>query len=283
MIRGGTAARPRIFGILNVTPDSFSDGGNFFSMRAAVDRAEQLVADGADVIDIGGESTRPGATPVPVEEEIRRVVPVIREIASSTRARISVDTVKSEVARAALDAGATIINDVSGMRLDPAMRARAAEARCEVMLMHSRGSVAEMASYDLASYGSDPVGEVIEEILARAKAVEESGVERRCIVLDPGIGFSKRSEHSRAILREIGRFVETGYPICLGVSRKRVVAEMISESDGRHPKAIPNDERDLKTAELNVEAYKRGVSNFRVHNVKTNRFALDNEWHRAKE
>lgn len=282
MTQAGLAARPRIFGILNVTPDSFSDGGNFFSSRAAITGAMDLLADGADVIDVGGESTRPGATPVSPEEELRRVIPVIAGIASSMQARISIDTVKSGVARAALAAGATIINDVSGMRLDPMMVEVAAAARCEIILMHSRGTVAEMASYDLTSYGADPVGEIIAELLQRAALAEKSGVDRSRIILDPGIGFSKRSEHSRAVLEGIDRVVATGYPICLGVSRKRVVAEMLSERDGRDTKAVSNDERDTKTAELNVEAYKRGVTMFRVHNVRMNRSALDAEWRRMK-
>jgi dihydropteroate synthase len=279
--RAGTAARPRIFGILNVTPDSFSDGGNFFSVRDAVARATELIAEGADVIDVGGESTRPGATPVSADEEIRRVVPVVAQIAGSSDALISIDTVKSEVARAALDAGAAIINDVSAMRLDSRMPPLAAQAGCEVVLMHSRGAVAEMASYDLAQYAQDPVAEIIGELMQRVAAVEKSGVDRSRITLDPGIGFSKRSEQSRAVLREIDRLVATGFPICLGVSRKRMVAEMVGERDGREPKTISNSERDVKTVELNVAAYKAGVTTFRVHDVKANRSALDAEWRRA--
>jgi len=277
--------RPRIFGILNVTPDSFSDGGNFFSPSDAVARAKKLVADGADVIDVGGESTRPGAAPVTAEEEIRRVIPVIRDIVSSVATPISIDTVKSTVARAAFDAGASIINDVSGMRLDPAMASLAAERGCEVVLMHSRGTVAEMASYDLAAYGGDPVGEMLLELTERAAAVEKAGVDPSRIILDPGVGFSKRSEHSLAVLREINRFVETGYRILLGVSRKRVVAELIAaEGDApRDARQIPNDERDGTTVMLNVVAYRAGVAAFRVHEVKLNREALDVEWrHRAE-
>ncbi|MBA3646639.1 MAG: dihydropteroate synthase [Gemmatimonadaceae bacterium] len=285
MTRAGTAERPRIFGILNVTPDSFSDGGNFFSVRDAVARAMQLLADGADVIDVGGESTRPGASAVPAEEEMRRVIPVISEIASSAHARISIDTVKAEVARAALDAGATMINDVSGMRLDPDMATLAAESKCEVILMHSRGSVAEMATYDFATYGNDPVGEILGELTTRVHAVEKLGVNRSCITIDPGIGFSKRSEHSALVLKEIHRFVETGYPVCLGVSRKRVVAEMVARESGtaRDPKSVSNDERDRKTVELNVAAFKSGVTSFRVHDVKANRAALDAAWIAAKD
>jgi dihydropteroate synthase len=283
--RAGTAARPRIFGILNVTPDSFSDGGNFFSAADAVARAKQLVADGADVIDVGGESTRPGAVPVSADMENGRVIPVITEIAATLKVPISIDTVKSEVARAALAAGATIINDVSGMRLDPEMASVAAAAICEVVLMHSRGSVGEMASYDLAAYGDDPVGEIIFELMERADAVQIAGVKQSRIILDPGIGFSKRSAHSLEVLRELDRFVATGYPILLGVSRKRVVAEMIAaEHPGKpDPKSVPNDERDLTTAMLNAAAYRAGVTAFRVHDVKVNRSILDAEWRRMTQ
>jgi dihydropteroate synthase len=279
----GTAGRPRIFGILNVTPDSFSDGGNFFSPDAALDRAREMVSDGADVIDVGGESTRPGAGAVTAAEEMRRVLPVVTAIAASVDIPISIDTVKSEVAREALAAGATIINDVSGMRLDPAMPAVAADADCEVVLMHSRGSVAEMARYDLAIYGDDSVGEIIFELLDRAVAVEKAGIARSRIILDPGIGFSKRSAHSLSVLREVHRFVETGYPILLGVSRKRVVAEMVAADDSSKPEpgTVPNDERDRMTAILNAAAYRSGVAAFRVHDVKMNREILDAEWRRT--
>ena len=285
MTRAGTTARPRIFGILNVTPDSFSDGGNFFSAADAVARAKQLVADGVDVIDVGGESTRPGAVQVSADMEKGRVIPVITEIAATLKAPVSIDTVKSEVARAALAAGATIINDVSGMRLDPEMASVAAAAKCEVVLMHSRGSVGEMGSYDLAVYGDDPIGEIIFELTERADAVQKAGVKRSRIILDPGIGFSKRSAHSLEVLRELDRFVATGYPILLGVSRKRVVAEMIAaEHPGKpDPKSVPNDERDLTTAMLNAAAYRAGVTAFRVHDVKVNRGVLDAEWRRMTQ
>ena len=279
----GTAARPRIFGILNVTPDSFSDGGNFFSLDAAVAQARNLVEQGADVIDVGGESTRPGAEPVSAEEEMRRVIPVISGIAPSLGVAISIDTVKSEVARAALDAGATIINDVSGMRLDHKMAALAAEAGCEAVLAHSRGSVGAMASYEFANYGDDPVGEIVTELMSRAADAEKAGVDPSRITLDPGIGFSKRSSHSLSVLREIHRFVETGYPILLGVSRKRVVAEIIALADrrpDREPNQIPNEERDRTTELLNVTAYRAGVAAFRVHDARRNRAALDTEWRR---
>ena len=282
MRQQGTPARPIIYGILNVTPDSFSDGGNFFSARDGVAHAMQLLADGADVIDVGGESTRPGALPVPIDEELRRVIPVITELAASTHAKISIDTVKSDVARAAVGAGATIINDVSAMRLDPKMPAVAAEAKCDVVLMHSRGTVAEMASYDLAEYGEDPVGEMIAELEERVRIVEKAGVARSRITLDPGIGFSKRSSHSLLALGNIERFTATGFPILIGLSRKRMVAELTAEDDPRkpEPREVTNEERDRTTAILNVAAYRAGVTAFRVHDVKGNRAALDAEWRR---
>jgi len=273
----GTDGRPRIFGIVNVTPDSFSDGGKFFSVERAVTHARALVADGADVIDIGGESTRPGALAVSVEEGLRRVIPVIRELASSGSAKISIDTVKSEVAKAALDAGAGIVNDVSGMRLDAGMARLCGEAGCEVVLMHSRGTVAEMASYNLATYGGDQVGEIIRELMARVEAAESAGIEPSRITIDPGIGFSKRSEHSLAVLAELPRFVALGYPVLLGVSRKRVVAELVASerAPGPDPRSIANDDRDAAGVRINVAAYLAGAAAFRVHDVRRNRIALE--------
>ena len=210
------------------------------------------------------------------------MIPVITEIAAATHARISVDTVKSSVAKAALDAGASIINDVSGMRLDPQMAPLAATAGCDVVLMHSRGSVAEMASYDLAAYGEDPVGEILAELKERVTAARKAGIARERIIIDPGIGFSKTSTHSLAVLREIRRFTETGYAVLLGASRKRVVSEIAARQDPAdpEPKLVPNAERDRTTAALNVAAYRAGVNAFRVHDVKGNRAALDAEWRR---
>jgi len=277
---GGTAARPRIFGILNVTPDSFSDGGNFFSLPAAVAHAKDLVAQGADVIDVGGESTRPGAEPVSVDEELCRVIPVIRELASSTFVKISIDTVKAGVAEAALDVGAGMINDVSGMRLDSAMAPLAAARGCEVVLMHSRGAVAEMASYDLATYGDDPVGEIIDELMARVRAAEAAGVDPERVTIDPGIGFSKRSEHSLAVLAELPRLAKLGYSVLIGASRKRMIAELVAARRGPPDAAgtVSNDERDQATIGINVAAYLAGATAFRVHDVRSNRRALDAAW-----
>lgn len=263
--------RPVVVGILNVTPDSFSDGGLSFFPERAVERALQLIAAGADVVDVGGESTRPGAKPVPAAEELQRVVPVIRSARQAApQAVISVDTVKASVARAALEAGADIVNDVSAHRLDPEMSAVCAAAGCGVVLMHSRGSVAEMAGYATATYGTDVVGEVCAELLASARAAEAAGVRRDAIVLDPGIGFSKRTEHSVQVLRELKRVAGLGYPVLVGVSRKRVIGELSGVSD---PSA-----RDAASAGANVYALMQGAQIFRVHDVATMRQALDVAW-----
>jgi dihydropteroate synthase len=280
--------RPTIFGILNVTPDSFSDGGNFVSTEAAIAQADRMISEGADAIDVGGESTRPGAAPVPVREELKRVLPVIRAIRSRWNdIAISIDTVKSEVARAALDEGASVVNDVSGMSLDPDMPRVCAEAGCNVVLMHSRGTVAEMASYDNANYGRDPVGEILSELEERIEIAQRAGIHPARIAIDPGIGFSKKTGHSLATLVELGRIVATGYPVLVGASRKRVIAELIrftSASGGGSsgttlaPQVISNDDRDMATVGVNVVAFFAGARIFRVHRVRPNRLALDAAW-----
>ena len=280
--------RPSIFGILNVTPDSFSDGGNFVSTEAAIAQADRMIAEGADAIDVGGESTRPGAKPVPVRDELKRVLPVIRAIRSRwSDVAISIDTVKAEVARAALAEGASIVNDVSGMSLDPDMPRVCAEAGCNVVLMHSRGTVGEMASYDKATYGNDPVGEILAELEERIEAAQRAGIHPGRIALDPGIGFSKNTGHSLAALVELPRIVAAGYPVFVGASRKRVIAELIrftSASGGGSsgttlaPEVISNDDRDMATAGVNVVAFFAGARIFRVHRVRPNRLALDAAW-----
>ena len=279
--------RPTIFGVLNVTPDSFSDGGNFVSTEAAIAQVDRMVSEGADVIDVGGESTRPGAQPVPVREELKRVLPAIRAIRSRwSDVAISIDTVKAEVARAALAEGASIVNDVSGMSLDPEMPRVCAEAGCSVVLMHSRGTVAEMASYDTATYGRDPVGEILSELEERIEAAQRAGIHPARIALDPGIGFSKKTAHSLAALVELPRIVAAGYPVLVGASRKRVIAELIrftDESGGSSgttlaPQLISNDDRDMATVGVNVVAFFAGARIFRVHAVRPNRLALDAAW-----
>lgn len=267
-----TLDRPRIMGIVNVTPDSFSDGGKYFSAEAAVTHAAQLVAEGADVVDIGGESTRPqGATPVSVAEELRRVVPVIDAIRSRLPdVPISVDTVKSEVADAALSAGASIINDVSGFRLDARMAEVCARHRAGVVLMHSRGSVADMATFTWATYGADVVGEVAQELGERVAAAREGGVERARIVVDPGIGFAKRGEQSLAVLASLERIVALGFPVLVGASRKRFVGEITGVSIAA--------QRAVGSAAAHAAALERGARIFRAHDVRVNREALDVSW-----
>jgi len=280
--------RPNVFGILNVTPDSFSDGGNFVSTEAAIAQADRMISEGADAIDVGGESTRPGAKSVPVREELKRVLPAIRAIRSRwSDIAISIDTVKSEVASAALAEGASIVNDVSGMSLDPDMPRVCAEAGCNVVLMHSRGTVGEMASYEMATYGRDPIGEVLSELEERIQIVQRAGTHPGRIAIDPGIGFSKNTGHSLAALVELPRIVALGYPVLVGASRKRVIAELIrftsasgSGSSGTTlaPGVISNDDRDMATVGVNVAAFFAGARIFRVHQVRPNRLALDAAW-----
>jgi dihydropteroate synthase len=262
--------RPIVIGILNVTPDSFSDGGRFASVGAAVAQAELMVDEGADIIDVGGESTRPQARPVGVEEELDRVVPVVAALRKSLPdIPVSVDTVKADVAGAALDEGAQIINDVSGFRLDPEMAATCAARSAGVVLMHSRGEVGEMATYAVAVY-HDVVEEMLGELRERVDLARAAGVADDSIVVDPGIGFSKRSEHSLAVLGALGRLAAWGYPVLVGASRKRLIGELTGAS-------LPA-ERLHGTTGANVAALDRGAMLFRVHDVRPARQALDVAW-----
>jgi dihydropteroate synthase len=264
--------RPRLLGIVNVTPDSFSDGGRYLEAGAALAQAERLLEEGADILDIGGESTRPqGASEVSAAEERRRVVPVVREVRRRfPEAWLSVDTVKSEVAAAVLDEGTDIVNDVSGFRLDPAMAATCAAAGCAVVLMHSRGTVSDMGTYAHAAYGDDPVAEVLAELRERVEAAERGGVARERIAVDPGIGFAKRSEHSLALLAALPRLTAWGLPVVVGVSRKRFIGEITGVKTA--------SERVMGTVGANVAALERGARLFRVHDVRASREALDVAW-----
>jgi dihydropteroate synthase len=263
--------RPFVFGILNVTPDSFSDGGRFQSPAGALAQVERMVAEGADGVDIGGESTRPqGARAVSSSEEIRRVAPIVRAV----RLRfdplpISVDTTKSEVLTAAVGEGADIVNDVSGFRIDPRLGEIAAAERLGVVLMHSRGSVEEMGTYRHAEY-EDVVDDVVRELGEALRRAEAAGVSRDAIVLDPGIGFAKRTEHSLRVLAELERFLSLGCPIMVGVSRKRFIGELSG--------VMEPQERVAGTVGANVVALMRGARLFRVHDVAPNRQALDVAW-----
>jgi dihydropteroate synthase len=260
--------RPRILGILNVTPDSFWDRGRHAALDVAVARAEAILEEGGDVIDIGGESTRPGAVPVDAGQELERVIPVVREIVRRwPDALVSVDTVKASVARVAIDEGAAIVNDVSGLRLDPDMAGTVADTGAGVVLMHSRGDVGNMASYAMAEYGPDPVGDMVDELTAALGRAREAGIPDDAIVLDPGLGFSKRTEHSVAALAHLDRFLALGRPLMVGPSRKRFVGEL---SGG-----LPAEERLEGTLAACVVALVGGARIFRVHDVRAARRALD--------
>lgn len=265
---------PIVMGILNVTPDSFSDGGNFFSVDSALVQAERMLEDGAQIIDVGGESTRPGAVSVEAAQESDRVVPVIGEIRKRwPNAVISIDTTKADVAARSLDAGADIINDVSAMRLDPEMATLAARSEAGVVLMHSRGGVDDMATYNNAQY-HDLVSEVMSEINSQLLFAEEAGVDRKNVVIDPGLGFSKKSEHSTRILQQLRRFASLDTPVMVGASRKRFVREALLNSV-----SMPSlDDSDSATAAVNVMALERGAMIFRVHNVRATRNALETAW-----
>jgi dihydropteroate synthase len=260
--------RPAVVGILNVTPDSFWDGGRHAGVDAALRHADLLVAEGADILDVGGESTRPGAVPVDTAAEIDRVVPVVAALSRRfPDVPLSVDTVKAAVARAVLDAGAAILNDVSGLRLDPALGDVAASAGAGLILMHSRGGTADMARYDLADYCHDCVADIQNELATAVAAARAAGVPHDAIVVDPGLGFAKRTEHSLAVLASLDRIAALGYPVLVGPSRKRFIGEAVG--------GLPPEERLDGTVAACVVALLRGARLFRVHDVAPVRRALD--------
>jgi dihydropteroate synthase len=260
--------RPRIAGILNVTPDSFWTGGRHAGVDRAIEHAARLIEGGADLVDVGGESTRPGASPVSIETEMARIIPVVLELSNAFPATpISVDTVKSEVARAAMEAGAAVLNDVSGLRLDPALGDVAADSGAGLILMHSRGPVDRMASYDLADYSNDPVGEIVLELERSIEVATRRGVWADAIILDPGFGFAKRTGHSVAALSGLGRILALGFPVLVGVSRKRFIGELGG--------GVPVEERLEGTLAASVFALFAGARLFRAHDVPETRRALD--------
>lgn len=255
-------ARPLLMGIVNATPDSFSDGGECLDPGAAAERALALEAEGADLVDLGGESTRPGSAPVPEGEERRRVQPVIERLAGRIRVPVSIDTSKASVAEAALAAGAEIVNDVTALRGDPGMAALCARARCGVVLMHMLGAPRTMQADP--RYG-DVVAEVAAFLRGRLAAAEAAGVERDRIALDPGIGFGKTTAHNLEILRRLAGLAALGRPLLVGPSRKRFLGEIA----GGEPK-----DRDGATAAACLFAVERGASILRVHNVRLVREVL---------
>lgn len=255
-------ALPKIMGILNVTPDSFSDGGQFDSAASACSQAEALVASGADIIDIGGESTRPFAAQVGIGEELARVIPAIESIRSRYSIPISIDTTKSEVARQALAAGADIINDISALRCDTGMLRLVQETSVPVIIMHMQGTPGDM---QLRPNYEDVVSEICLFFEERLCWFEKNGVDLTRITLDPGIGFGKTLGHNLSILRHLGQFKALGYPLLLGHSRKGFIAEVTG---------LPVGERDPATAVVSALSLGAGVDIVRVHDVAASRQAL---------
>ncbi len=258
--------RTWIMGVLNCTPDSFSDGGSYPTSTAAVERARQMIDEGADILDVGGESTRPGSDPVPEDEQIRRTIPVIAEIRRHWDGPISIDTTRAKVARAAIEAGANWINDISALRDDPSLAGVAAETGCEVVLMHMQGAPRTMQR--------DPayrhvVAEVADFLQERAGWAQEHGIAAKRIFLDPGIGFGKTLEHNLTILRHIPQFTAIGYPVLIGASRKSFIGKITGgEVDDRL-------EGSLATA---VWAANNGARIVRVHDVRATFRALEVTW-----
>jgi dihydropteroate synthase len=252
-------------GVLNVTPDSFSDGGLFVDTEAAIAHARSLIAAGADIIDVGGESTRPGAEPVDAHTEMQRVLPVVEALAEDGTL-VSIDTAKAEVARAAVEAGAEIINDVAAGS-DPGMLDVMAETAVGVVLMHMKGTPRTMQvdpRYD------DVVGEVRDFLLQRTEEAEARGVDHRSIVIDPGIGFGKTVEHNLELLRRLPELVATGYPVLIGTSRKAFLGRITGIEDPRR--------RDIATAASTALAVASGAAVVRVHDVESSRQAAQVGW-----
>lgn len=262
------ATRVRVMGIVNVTDDSFSDGGRFLDRDRAVEHALQLVADGAAIVDIGGESTRPGANRIDPVVEMSRVLPVIADLAAHG-VTVSIDTMHADVARAALERGARIVNDVSGGRADPAMAALLAEAKVPWILMHWR-SVGADRPHAVPDY-RDVVAEVRTELLAAADAAVAAGVDPANLIIDPGLGFAKTGDHNWALLRALSEFVATGFPVLVGASRKRFLGTLLADPDGR-PR--PPDGREIATAVISALAGLNGAWGVRVHDVRATVDAL---------
>ena len=266
LIRGTThdlSRRGLIMGIVNVTPDSFSDGGRFADSGRAVEHALRLVNEGADILDIGGESTRPGAEPVSEAEELRRVLPVIRAVRSQTRALISIDTMKAAVASAALDAGADILNDVTGLRGDPLMLRLAAASDAGLVVMHMIGTPRTMQT---GPTYTDVVAEVRGYFEARLAILEKAGIDPRRVVLDPGFGFGKTLEHNLALLRALPSLAPANRPLLVGVSRKSMISGLLNSPDLA--------DRDWPTVALTSGCRELGARILRVHEVRANAEAL---------
>jgi dihydropteroate synthase len=255
------ADRITVMGVLNVTPDSFSDGGRYAGVDAAIKHAVQMCSEGADLIDVGGESTRPGARRVDADEETRRILPVITELAT-LGVPVSVDTYRASVAAAALGAGAAVVNDVSGGLGDPAMAAVVRDAGCPWVLMHWRGHSASMQQ--LAQY-DDVVAEVRRELVERVEAAVQAGVDPELLVIDPGLGFAKTAAHNWALLARLDEFVLLGLPVLVGASRKSFLGSLLAGSDGTLRDVA--DREDATTA-ITAYAATKGAWGVRVHEVR---------------
>ncbi|MGB3209137.1 MAG: dihydropteroate synthase [Desulforhopalus sp.] len=253
----------KIMGILNVTPDSFSDGGRFSDLPAAITQAEMLIGEGADILDVGGESTRPFANPVSPEEELRRVIPVIQAVREKYTIPISIDTSKAEVAREAVKAGADIINDVTALRKDPEMLTVVKETDVPVIIMHMQGTPADM---QVEPVYNDVVSDIIDFFTEHIDWMTKNGVQRDRLIVDPGIGFGKTLQHNLLILKQLARFASLDLPLLLGHSRKRflgTITGITTEAD-----------RDLPTAIVTALCASANVAIVRVHNVAATRQAL---------
>lgn len=251
--------RTLVMGVLNVTPDSFSDGGRFFSFDRAIEQAERMISEDADILDIGGESTRPGSEFVSDDEELRRVIPVIERLASSTSTPLSIDTTKSTVARAALEAGAEIVNDISGLRFDPALADEAAKAKAGLILMHSRGTPKDMQQLPAVA---DIMSEVVSGLRQNVSVAEQRGVPRESIAIDPGIGFGKTAEQNVELIAKLDQLTREfpDLPLMIGTSRKSFIGKLLNDA--------PADERLFGTIASVVAAVLKGAHIIRVHDVK---------------
>ncbi len=247
--------RTLVMGVLNVTPDSFSDGGEHLETAAAIARAQQMLAEGADIIDVGGESSRPGADPVPEDVELERVIPVIEAVCAASDAAVSIDTTKSAVAEAALQAGAVIVNDISAMRFDPTMAEVVAAHDAGLVIMHMQG---EPRTMQQSPHYDDVVAEVRDALIGWAGEASSKGIAPERIAIDPGIGFGKTLEHNLALLRSLEVLTDTGHPIVVGTSRKSFIGKVLGDEVG---------ERIMGTAASVAWAVAKGANVVRVHDV----------------
>lgn len=255
--------RPVVMGILNVTPDSFADGGRFESFDTALHRGLEMISEGVDIIDVGGESTRPGSHPIATDEELRRVISVVAALAAKG-AVVSIDTKRALTARKAVEAGAQIVNDVSAGLADPDMLAVVAALGCPYIAMHTRGGSSDM---QVRAVYNDVVAEVVDELRERVRASLAAGISPENLILDPGIGFAKESEHNWEILNHLDAFKAIGYPILIGASRKRFLGKLVGSS--------MTDARESATIALTTLLAKQGVWGVRVHSVKPHRDAIE--------